>query len=161
MSYENEHRIIKDGEVRWHHTKGELVKDDKGKPLKLFGVMQDITESKKAQETLEESEEALKKAQNIAKIDSWEMDTITKKLVWSNQLYDILEISYHKEPTFELYYSRVHQDDFAYVKKIGEKVYKNNEAAVLNIVCLCHPKQLNMLSQKVVKLLMKKTMSLN
>ncbi len=101
-----------------------------GKVVGLRGIVLDITKRKKTEYALKESEESLKKAQNIAQIGSWEMDTITKKLVWSDQLYDILEISRHQEPSFDLYYSRVHPDDLAYVQEVGAKVFKDNEARI-------------------------------
>ena len=54
--YENEHRIVRNGDIRIHHTKGTVTRDEQGKPIRLFGVVQDITERKKAEEALRESE---------------------------------------------------------------------------------------------------------
>ncbi len=93
------------------------------------GINIDITERKLAEKELEESETLLSKAQEIAKIGSWEMDGITKKIVWSEQMYDLLEVSTSQEPTFELYYSRVHPDDLPHVQGVGKRVLKDNEAA--------------------------------
>ncbi|WP_158269654.1 PAS domain-containing protein [Desulfonatronum sp. SC1] len=44
--YRIEHRIISQdtGEVRWVSSLGEVVRDGGGRPLKLFGVSQDVTE---------------------------------------------------------------------------------------------------------------------
>jgi two-component system sensor histidine kinase UhpB len=100
----------------------------KGRPV-ACGVIRDITERKKAEEALKENEESLIQAQKIAQIGSWEMNTITKTIVWSKQMYDLLEISTDQDPSFELYYSRVHPDDLVYVKEIGSRVYTDNEAA--------------------------------
>jgi len=46
-----EYRIRRadNGEVRWLSRNIDFVHDDKGKPIKMFGVMQDITERKEAQ----------------------------------------------------------------------------------------------------------------
>jgi PAS domain S-box-containing protein len=41
-----------DGQVRWIHGQGELFCNQEGKPVKLAGVMQDITERKLAEELL-------------------------------------------------------------------------------------------------------------
>ncbi len=54
--YENEHRIVRNGEIRIHHTKGTVTQDEQGKPIRLFGVVQDITERKQAEDALRESE---------------------------------------------------------------------------------------------------------
>ena len=51
-------RIVRpDGEIRWMHSIGTTTKDEKGKVTKLFGTAQDITEVKRAEEALRESEE--------------------------------------------------------------------------------------------------------
>jgi len=54
--YENEHRIVRNGEVRIHHTKGAVTKDEQGKTIRMLGTVQDITERKLAQEKLLTSE---------------------------------------------------------------------------------------------------------
>jgi len=51
--YENEHRILRNGEIQIHHTKGTVTQDEQGKPIRLFGVVQDITDRKKAEEKLQ------------------------------------------------------------------------------------------------------------
>jgi PAS domain S-box-containing protein len=44
--YRIEHRIIRQdtGEVRWVSSMGEVVRDETGRPVKLYGVCQDVTE---------------------------------------------------------------------------------------------------------------------
>jgi len=103
----------------------ELVKSNK----RIVELEKSETERKQAEEALKRSETQLKEAQKIAKIGSWEMDIITKKIVWSEQMHDLLEVSTDQEPTFELYYSRVHPNDLAYAQEVGARVYENNEAA--------------------------------
>ncbi|MDH5747692.1 MAG: PAS domain S-box protein [Rhodospirillales bacterium] len=45
--YNIEHRVIwPDGTVRWLHERGDVVRDDHGKPLNMLGVVQDITARK-------------------------------------------------------------------------------------------------------------------
>ncbi len=49
-----EYRInVSDGEKRIIYSQGQVVFDEKGDPVRMRGVLQDITERKKAQETLE------------------------------------------------------------------------------------------------------------
>lgn len=57
--YEIEHRIIRKdtGEIRILHEKCEHNKDDSGKIIRSEGMVQDITERKKAEEALKKSEE--------------------------------------------------------------------------------------------------------
>jgi len=65
-SYESEHRIIRtDGEVRIHHTQGEVERDIHGNPLKLVGIVQDITERKRAEDEKKQLEAQLRHAQKM------------------------------------------------------------------------------------------------
>jgi PAS domain S-box-containing protein len=56
--FDREYRIVRprDGEVRWVHGLGELVPDGDGRPKELIGTIQDITERKRAEHALSESE---------------------------------------------------------------------------------------------------------
>jgi PAS domain S-box-containing protein len=48
--YRVEHRIIRpDGAVRWVHQRGEIIRDAAGKPIKLAGVIQDVTDRRAAE----------------------------------------------------------------------------------------------------------------
>ena len=56
VPYNIDYRIFRknDGEERWIRSEGKLRKDEKGKPIRLIGVAQDITERKKAEKELED-----------------------------------------------------------------------------------------------------------
>ena len=56
--YEIEHRLLmKDGRIKWVNEIGRIEYDDAGMIVRFVGTVQDITESKLAQQTLRESEE--------------------------------------------------------------------------------------------------------
>ena len=58
QDYNVDHRIVRpDGKIIWVQAQAELVKDQAGNPVKLLGTMLDITERKRAEETILESEE--------------------------------------------------------------------------------------------------------
>jgi signal transduction histidine kinase len=51
--WSDEYRFIKkDGSIAMVYDKGLIIKDDKGKPIRMVGGMMDMTEMKKAQETI-------------------------------------------------------------------------------------------------------------
>lgn len=55
--YEVEHRSLhKDGSIRWMFARGTVVRDAAGKPLRIVGISQDITERKRTEETLRQWE---------------------------------------------------------------------------------------------------------
>ena len=52
-SFANDYRLLKpDGTVRILSSKGEVITDPNGKPLRLVGTEQDITEQKIAEEKI-------------------------------------------------------------------------------------------------------------
>lgn len=58
--YDIEHRVAwPDGTVRWLHERGAVVRDDKGIPLHMLGVVQDIHDRKLAEQSLQESKAIL------------------------------------------------------------------------------------------------------
>lgn len=52
-----EHRIIrKDGKTRWMHGRAETIKDSAGRPVRLRGTNQDITQQKEVEQQLRQSQ---------------------------------------------------------------------------------------------------------
>lgn len=54
--YDIEHRLLVDGQVKWVREKAFLEYDDAGEPLGGFGITQDVTQRKRAEEALRERE---------------------------------------------------------------------------------------------------------
>jgi PAS domain S-box-containing protein len=61
--FDKQYRIVRhdDGQERWVHGLGELEFDESGAPIKMIGTIQDITQSKRADEALRASEALLAK----------------------------------------------------------------------------------------------------
>jgi PAS domain S-box-containing protein len=55
--YDVEYRVVRpDGSVRMVHSQGDVIRDEAGRPLRQFGVMQDITDLWRAEQGLRASE---------------------------------------------------------------------------------------------------------
>jgi PAS domain S-box-containing protein len=78
-----------DGEERILHREYGVLFDAKGKALRMFGTIQDITERKRDELELHRSRENLAHSQRIAGIGSFERDLVTGKWEWSDELYRI------------------------------------------------------------------------
>ncbi len=91
--YECEYRIKhKDGHWVWVLDKGIVIsRTEDGKPLLAYGTHQDITERKRAEESLRERELFLKKTQEIALLAGWKANPHTDYLEWTDGIYDIIE----------------------------------------------------------------------
>jgi PAS domain S-box-containing protein len=60
------HRVVlPDGTARILQGRGEILNDAEGKPVKMFGIVQDITDAKRAEEALQRSEEQLRQSQKM------------------------------------------------------------------------------------------------
>lgn len=67
--YRSEFRVIKnDGEIIWVANYGLTEYDAEGKPLRIIGTVQNITESKNAELNLQKSEEKLRQAQKLESV---------------------------------------------------------------------------------------------
>jgi len=55
--YETEIRVVRpDGEIAWYYERGHVERDASGQPARLTGVAQDITERKRAEAALQDSD---------------------------------------------------------------------------------------------------------
>jgi len=57
VPYEVEFRLLQNGDIRWVLSKGSVLYDDSGKPLRMLGISADLTERKRAEQELAESNE--------------------------------------------------------------------------------------------------------
>jgi PAS domain S-box-containing protein len=87
---EVQYRISRpDGSVRWILARSFPVRNEAGEFYRIAGVCEDITERKKSEESLRESQERLTLATESASIGIWEWDLATNSLVWDRQMYKL------------------------------------------------------------------------
>ena len=73
--YDVEYRVVRpDGIERIVHSQGDVTWDESGKPLRQFGVLQDITQLRQAEEELRESEERFRTLVQFSFDAYWETD---------------------------------------------------------------------------------------
>jgi PAS domain S-box-containing protein len=85
----------------------------------LLGILIDITERKKIEEALKQSEDRLKRAQRIAHVGSWEFSLKEDKAIWSDELFRIFNLEPQPYgPNVEEYQKLIHPDDVDMVTKL-------------------------------------------
>ncbi|HWQ48555.1 MAG TPA: PocR ligand-binding domain-containing protein [Methanosarcina sp.] len=112
--YDTEHRIVVDGKIKWVRKKAYFEFDKSGEVIGGFGITQDITERKQAEEALRrahdsleakvkertselekayesllEEERRLSEAQKIAHIGNWDWNLATNEIYWSDEMCSI------------------------------------------------------------------------
>jgi len=108
-----EHRLVRpDGEVRTIHSVGTVKRDTSGRPYEMFGTAQDITDRKRSEEALKQSQFYLSEGQRLAHMGSWAFNDSGH--YWSDELYKIYGLDpQNGAPTVEQYLALIHPQDRA------------------------------------------------
>lgn len=91
------------------------ITDQEGNIVQAVHLARDITERKKAEEMLHESQRDLIHAQSMGKIGSWRLDIQRNVLQWSDELFSMFGVAKGTPLTYETFLSIVHPDDREYV----------------------------------------------
>jgi hypothetical protein len=105
-------QVCKDGSLVPVEIRATTVFNEHGHPIETIGISRDITERKRAEAALRESENRLKDAQRIALLGNWELNLLTNELLWSDEIYRIFEISTEKfGASYEAFLNAIHPED--------------------------------------------------
>jgi len=84
--YDVEYRVIRpNGEVRFVHSQGDITRDESGRPRRMFGTVQDITERKRAEQRLVTQHtvtQMLAEAATLEEVTPKILQTICEFLSW-------------------------------------------------------------------------------
>lgn len=110
-------RVKKDGSLFLADIIFNPLYDENSQLIGYVKVTRDITESKKAQDALIESEKQLREAQRIAKIGSWSRDMQKDEVSWSEEMYRIFEVPFGTKITLANYLKMIGDEN----KPVREK----------------------------------------
>jgi PAS domain S-box-containing protein len=105
------------------------IHDTEGQGLVLRMAMQDITERRRTEAALRQSEADLAQAQRMAKIGNWRLDLAMGGMTWSDELYRIFAID-KTDPTItsESFLARIHPEDKPIVLEANSKTRETGES---------------------------------
>jgi PAS domain S-box-containing protein len=139
--FEGEYSILRqDGTVRYTHTIGNVIRDRDGKPISMFGVVQDITEHKQVEEELLKFKLGIDRSDEVVFITN-----IDGSIIYANPAFEkiygySIEESLGKTPNIlksGLLPSEAYKPlwDTLLAKKVvnGELINKTKDGRLLNI----------------------------
>lgn len=88
------------GREIWIRSTGHVDRVD-GRSVRLFGLLQDITDEHNAKAELERSRGLLEEMSSLVGVGGWEFDTATNRVRWSKETRRIHEVDDAFEPTPE------------------------------------------------------------
>ena len=110
--YENEIRVARpDGGIVWSLEQGRVERDAEGRPARLIGVAQDITERKQAEVALRESDKQLRLALDASRAGSWTWDAASNDTTWDDRFHALYDLPPGGPRSFQTWIERLHPDD--------------------------------------------------
>ncbi|MEO8556180.1 MAG: EAL domain-containing protein, partial [Actinomycetota bacterium] len=80
----------RDGRWVWVRDRARIVEwSADGRPLRMTGTQEDITDQVEARHAMEASERLLGETQRMARLGSWKFDLATDQVAWSDELFEL------------------------------------------------------------------------
>ncbi len=126
--YETECRLRnKAGEWVWIVSRGQAVEwDADGRPIRLIGANFDISERKHREEALQQSQNELARAQQIAHLANYSWDVQQNVTTWSDELFRITGCE-GRQASYDLMVSLLHPEDRQRVIEAGRRSHLGQE----------------------------------
>jgi len=125
--FDIEHRLLMpDGSVKHVHVVGHLLETDQRGKAEFVGAITDITERKRAEATLRQTEAYLEEAQRLTHTGSWAWNVARRENVhWSQEQYRLFGLDPESNsPSFEKAFQRIHPEDQATFNKAVERAIR-------------------------------------
>src|ERR1017187_236984 len=149
--YDVEYRIRRsDGKYGWFKTRGTPIRDSDGRIVKWFGTCTDITDRKRAEQTLKDhelelrqardlleikvmertkelrrSEAYLAEAQKLSKTGSFGWNVSSGEIYWSEETFRIFEYGLELKPGLDLILERTHPEDRVRVQQVIDRASRH------------------------------------
>ncbi len=117
----------KDGHYLWVLSHASVLCDETGKPVRMLRSHMDITEQKRTEKALRESEDFLNRTGDMAKVGGWEVDLNTNEDFWTKTTAQIHELPVEYTPKIDEAISYYHPDDQERVRQYVQRAIEFSE----------------------------------
>lgn len=140
----------KDGTVFPTLMSAKLILDEHGQPAYLSATIIDISNIKEVENNLIEKSIELNNAQQIANMGSWELDLVAQLSKWSDNYYQILEVSRDTKPDARIFNAMIHPDDKALVEQKEAELIQTKQPISLEMRLIMPDKRIKWIQNNVV-----------
>lgn len=105
--------LHRSGEIIWGRVFGTIVYDGDKNPKYIVGVLEDITEQRKAEELQRENDERLRLVIDAAQIGIWDFEPLTGKLMWDARCKQMFGMAPDDHADYEIFLKGIHPEDRA------------------------------------------------
>ena len=131
-------RITKDRTILDISLTISPVLNSKGQVIGASKIARDITQQKRAEKLVQESEERLRMAIESTHLGTWEFYPLSGKLVWSDTCRKIYDVPSHIEVNFDFFSEHIHPEDREYalteIEKAMDPAGKGNYDLIYRII---------------------------
>ena len=129
----SEFRILRDGEVRWIESRFLVSYDDAGAPVRRIGAQIDVTERKRAEQTLAARDAQFELARRAARVGDYTYDIAAGTMRFTRTSMAIFGLSDSTmEITARQWHSRVHRDDMQRVRDEHVRAFKERRSELVS-----------------------------
>ena len=129
----SEFRILRDGEVRWIESRFLVSYDDAGAPVRRIGAQIDVTERKRAEQTLAARDAQFELARRAARVGDYTYDIAAGTMRFTRTSMAIFGLSDSTmEITARQWHSRVHRDDMQRVRDEHVRAFKEHRSELVS-----------------------------
>lgn len=115
--------IRKDGTFVWIEHRHVPIIDQAGNLIAVEGIARDITERKRLEEMLRQSEASLAEAQRIAHFGSWTWDLATDQLHFSDEMFRLVGLRPREvQVTPEVFFQFLHPEETEWIRQKIQRV---------------------------------------
>jgi PAS domain S-box-containing protein len=116
----------KDGTYVWAEFTAQVQMAVDGSPQRVLGTARDITERKRAEETLRQNRERINLFGEAIQVGFWFCDLPFDKLTWDNRVKEHFWLPTDAEVTIDTFYERLHPDDRELARRAVSEAIANN-----------------------------------